>query len=130
MKASRASLDQARTISWPPIMMVPERCLDADQSSQRGRLAGAVRADEADDFARCHMKREVVDGREGAVGFGEGLYADHRSRVFSGPGATTVRFLFENSGASATQVQSTPKDFAKALAPNRVSSAGASPTSG
>ena len=53
------------------------RALDADDAAKRGRLAGAVRADEADDLSRPRREREVVHGGEGAVALGEVRDVDH-----------------------------------------------------
>ena len=39
---------------------------DAGERPQRGGLAGAVGADQPDDFAGADRERQVVDGGEGA----------------------------------------------------------------
>ena len=46
----------------------------------RGRLAGAVGAQEARHPARARLERDVVDGREGAVRLREAFYTDHGSQ--------------------------------------------------
>jgi hypothetical protein len=44
------------------------RTEDAGERAQRRRLAGAVRADQADDLAGADGERQVVNGGEGAAG--------------------------------------------------------------
>src|SRR6185436_20915277 len=53
------------------------RRLDADDAPQRRGLAGAVGADEADDFAGPDLERKIVDGLELAVDLGQVLDGDH-----------------------------------------------------
>ena len=50
----------------------------AGDDLHRRRLAGAVGAEEAEDFALLHLERNGVDGALGAVGLGESAYLDHR----------------------------------------------------
>jgi hypothetical protein len=52
------------------------RAQDADEAAQRRRLAGAVRADEPEDFAGGHGEVELLHGREGAVVLRQGTHVD------------------------------------------------------
>ena len=49
--------------------------------AHRGRLAGAVRPEEAGHDARLDRERDVVDGREGAVALGEAFDCDHATSL-------------------------------------------------
>ncbi len=50
-----------------------------------GRLAGAVRAEEAGHLARLDLERQVVDGGGVAIGFREAVQADHRGAPLISP---------------------------------------------
>lgn len=50
---------------------------DAGEAAERGGFAGAVGADEAEDFAWANEEGQLADGSEAAVAFGEGLDLDH-----------------------------------------------------
>ena len=50
---------------------------DAGKTAQRGGLARAVRADQADDFAGLDGKRQIVHGGEFAVKLGEAFNLNH-----------------------------------------------------
>src|SRR6185437_1190504 len=50
---------------------------DAGQAAERGRLAGAVRADEAEHLAAGDVELEAADGGEVAVVLGQPANDDH-----------------------------------------------------
>ena len=52
---------------------------ETDEATHRGRLAGTVGAEESADRAGLHRERDVVDGGDVAVAFGEVLELDHES---------------------------------------------------
>jgi hypothetical protein len=54
------------------------RTVEPHDHSHGGRLAGAVRAEEAGHAAGVDDERDVVDRELGSVAFGEVLYFDHR----------------------------------------------------
>ena len=56
---------------------------EAGEDPHGRRLAGAVRAEEADDLALLHGERHVLDGRNGSVVLGEAIDLDHRSSLRS-----------------------------------------------
>src|SRR6202035_1740067 len=47
------------------------RALDAHDRLHRGRLAGAIRADQAENLARAQIKAEILDRGEAAEALGE-----------------------------------------------------------
>jgi ABC-type multidrug transport system ATPase subunit len=51
---------------------------EAAQHRHRGRLAGAVRPEQADDLARADLQREIVDDDPAAVRFALSLGFEHR----------------------------------------------------
>ena len=57
---------------------------EADHHAHGGRLAGAVRAEESQDFAAFHRERHIVDGDLGAERLGEVLNLDQCSSSCSG----------------------------------------------
>ena len=57
------------------------RRLDAHDAPERGRLAGAVGANQADDLAALYAKRQAADGGEPAIEFREVLYLNHRDII-------------------------------------------------
>jgi hypothetical protein len=60
----------------------------AGEDPHRRALAGAVRAEEADDLAAGHLEADVVDGRDPGVGFDE--VADFNGgRIFGHAAAVT-----------------------------------------
>ena len=83
-----AALDRLREMAFGPdgvaVQVVPTDAdraargpYDPDETAQRGRLAGAIGADEAQHFARRDRKGEVLHGDERAVQFGEAADLDH-----------------------------------------------------
>ena len=65
-------------MSWPQMLPVPLVGRDeAREHAHGGGLAGAVRAEETQDFARLHAESEVVDGQQAVVVFGQVLRLDH-----------------------------------------------------
>ena len=77
----------------PPDFYAPMgRGDDARDAAQRGRLARAVRPDEAHHFSRLHAEREVADRGDVAVEFGEAFDCDHVPRIVSdGAGVRQAR---------------------------------------
>ena len=57
------------------------RAVEADDHAHGGRLAGAVRAEEAGDLAGAHRERDVVDGGLRAEALGESFCSDHDIEV-------------------------------------------------
>ena len=57
------------------------RAVEADDHAHGGRLAGAVRAEEAGDLAGAHGERDVVDGGLRAEALGESFCSDHDIEV-------------------------------------------------
>jgi len=56
----------------------------SDESGQHphcGRLAGPVRAEEAEHFPGPHFEAQVVDGRQRAVAFGQVFGLDHGRQI-------------------------------------------------
>ena len=59
------------------------RPLDAHDRLHRGRLAGSVRADQAEDFAGAQIEIEVLDGGEAAEALGQAADLENRRVVGS-----------------------------------------------
>src|SRR5207247_1515879 len=57
---------------------------EAEDHAERGRLASAVGAEQAEDGGRRHLEREVVDGGYVAEALGEVLDGDRGNRVRRG----------------------------------------------
>ena len=70
--AQRPLVRRELRMSWPARMMRPASCgrEPGDDVEQR-RLAGAVRADDADDLARRDLERHLVDGADAAERTGQ-----------------------------------------------------------
>ena len=89
--------------------------VEADHHPHGGRLAGAVRAEEAGDLAGLDVEGQVVDGAHVAVLLGESSNADHGypstpagscqpfGHRFGNAPATTERLLRASGGASTAQ---------------------------
>ena len=61
------------------------RAHEPEQHPQRGRLAGAVGAQEADDAPLVHREREVVDGRDGPEVLGQARHLDRMCHRYKEP---------------------------------------------
>ena len=69
----------------PAKAMVPGgRAIDAGEDVEDGGFAGAVGADEADEFAGEQVQREVIDGAEAAELHGEGFDDQERGGIAGG----------------------------------------------
>ena len=55
--------------------------VDADHAAQRGRLAGAIRPDEADNLSCSHGEREVADGDDLVVPLRQAADRDHLNSI-------------------------------------------------
>src|SRR5687767_11312878 len=58
------------------------RTQQIEQQPDRRRLAGAVGAEEAVDFPRRHLERQILDADDGAVVLGEAVGANRRVRHY------------------------------------------------
>jgi hypothetical protein len=63
--------------------------------TEGGRLAGAVRAEQADDLALVHVEGDVLDDRALAEAFRQAFRAEQRHR---GPILTVQRMSFQRNG--------------------------------
>src|SRR6202035_2912568 len=57
------------------------RAFDPHDRLHRGRLAGAVRADQAENLAGAQLELEILDGGEAAEAFGQAADFENRSVV-------------------------------------------------
>src|ERR1700751_1875262 len=60
------------------------RAFDSHDRLHRGRFAGAVRADQAENFTGAQFEAEVLDGGEAAEAFGQAADFENRSFVAGG----------------------------------------------
>src|SRR6185503_15841111 len=87
-------------------------CLDADDTAEGGRFPGAVGADQADDFSRSHVDRQVVDGLELAVRLGEALDVDHARRALSSASARSTSSSRSSWANRSSRLSPARSDFA------------------
>ena len=76
--SSRALVDERHACTvWPIDDFAAVRLFLAGDHAEQRRLAGAVRADDADDRARRHLEAQVVDQQAVAEALGHVLELDH-----------------------------------------------------
>ena len=64
------------------LRLAARRVEQRDEHAQRRRLPGAVRTEESGDATGLRIEREVVDGEDAAVAFGQVPDLDHSLRVW------------------------------------------------
>ena len=84
-----------RLQSGARLAVEPDRALIAREVAghdvEQRRLARSIRADEADEFARRHIERDVGDGDEAAEAFAHALHGEKRAHAtFRRRGASAV----------------------------------------
>ena len=97
--------------SAPKINARPDVALTIEQNANRGRLPGAVEAEEAENFAALHVERDNRERRHAAVPLAQPVESNRRCGVAGSlTGFMAARIVASNQSGHNAQGRARPFD--------------------